>query len=92
MSGGEGGLWDGGTSAAKKYAVGGRVYQQAYSDSWWSYDLAARAKVVVDSSSSTGEWFAEAYAAHHIGKLPDDHPVALYLTSEEGRQAPLKKK
>ncbi|MGE0859350.1 MAG: hypothetical protein AB7P42_09600 [Gammaproteobacteria bacterium] len=91
MSGGESGLWDQGDSGAKKYAVKGRVYQQAYTSSWWSYDLAARGDLIVNYQfRAPGEWFAEAYAAHHIGKLPSKHVVAKYLKSDEGKRAPKK--
>ncbi|MBX9604670.1 MAG: hypothetical protein K2Y51_00505 [Gammaproteobacteria bacterium] len=89
MSGGENGLWDKGSSAAKKYAIKGRVYQEAYKDDWWSYDLSARGDIVVDYQfRAPGEWFAEAYAAHHIGKLSETHEVAKWLKSEEGKKAP----
>lgn len=92
MSGGESGLWDEGNAGAKKYAVKGRVYQESYKDDWWSYDLAARGQLIVNYQfRAPGEWFAEAYAAHHIGKLPSGHVIAKYLESEEGKRAPKRK-
>jgi hypothetical protein len=55
---------------AKKEAVDGRVYQEAYMDKWFSYALAARDRQVRDYQfRAPGEWFAEVYAAYYLGTL-----------------------
>lgn len=47
-------------------ALGGRIYQEAYSGDWWSYSQATRArKVSTYQFRAPGEWFAEAYAAYY---------------------------
>lgn len=77
------GLWDS-DSNTKKYAAGGRVYQQAYSSQWYSYDLGARNSLVSSYQfRAPGEWFAECYAAYFVGKLPARHPIARWLKKEE---------
>jgi hypothetical protein len=86
LKGEDSGLWDAGESGAKKYAVGARVYQQSYSKSWWSYDIAARGKRLTNYQfRAPGEWFAESYAAYFMGKLAKDHPVAAWLRNEEAK-------
>lgn len=46
--------------------LGGRIFQEAYSGDWWSYDPAARSrKVSTYQYRAPGEWFAEAYAAYY---------------------------
>lgn len=46
--------------------VGGRIYQEAYANTWVSYDPAARAqKVSLYQFRSPAEWFAEAYNAYY---------------------------
>jgi hypothetical protein len=86
LKGEDSGLWDDGESGAKKYAVGNRVYQQSYSNSWWSYDVGARSKRLTNYQfRAPGEWFAESYAAYFMGKLAKDHPVAAWLRNEEAK-------
>ncbi len=47
-------------------ALGGRIYQEAYSGDWWSYDQSSRSrKVSTYQFRAPGEWFAEAYAAYY---------------------------
>src|SRR5262249_26529249 len=59
LKGEHNGLWDQGDSAAKKYAVNGRVYQEAYKGQWVSYELAARARRLTSYQfRAPGEWFA----------------------------------
>lgn len=82
MSGKEGGLWEKGEGAAK-YALGGRVYQEAYSGDWNSYELSARGRRVTNYQfRAPGEWFADAYSAFYLGKLPDDHPLTDWLNTQ----------
>lgn len=71
--------WDKG-DAAKRNAIGGRVYQEAYAGDWVSYHLAARATGIRGYQfRSSAEWFAELYAAFHIGKLSPKHKYAAWL-------------
>lgn len=82
------GLWAQGNGAAKRYAVDGIVYQQAYGNQWYSYDLKARDSLVTDYQfRSPAEWFAEAYMAYFAKKLPEGHPVYTWLQSEEEKEA-----
>ncbi len=70
----------GSMSSATKLAIGGRVYQESYADSWTSYELAARSKGITGYQfRAPGEWFSELYAAYHSGKLKDSHPSAGWL-------------
>lgn len=50
--------------------VGGRVYQQAYSSQWVSYDHGSRASTRVNNYQwrAPGEWFAEVYAISWLKK------------------------
>lgn len=78
------GLWDRGDSAARKYAIGSSVYQESYEGKWVSYALAARASKVTDYQfRADGEWYAEAYAAFFVGKLPASHPLHPVLTKDK---------
>lgn len=78
------GLWDRGDSAAKKYAIGSSVYQECYEGQWVSYALSARASKVTDYQfRADGEWYAEAYAAFFVGKLPASHPLHPVLTQDK---------
>lgn len=46
--------------------LGGRVYQQAYGRSWYSYDPAARPRRVSNYQfRAPGEWIADAYSAYY---------------------------
>ncbi len=70
--------WDNSTS--ESIAIGGRVYQQAYSRTWVSYSLSARKKAITGYQfRAPGEWFAELYAAFHIGQLKSSHPASRWL-------------
>jgi len=60
----------------RQIALGGRVYQEAYSGRWVSYDLGARALGISGYQfRAPAEWFAELYAAHFAGKLNPSHPA-----------------
>jgi len=66
-------LWDDGDLSAE-VAVEGRVYQEAYKDKWWSYQLSARKKMLTGYQfRAPGEWFAELYACFYL-KTPASHP------------------
>lgn len=46
--------------------LGGRIYQEAYTNDWWSYQQDTRTrKVSIYQFRAPGEWFAEAYAAYY---------------------------
>jgi uncharacterized protein YjdB len=73
--------WDDG-SGSKSRAISGRVYHEAYDQpvQWVSYDLAARKKGISGYQfRAPGEWFAELYAAYHLGKLKDSNPNVPWL-------------
>jgi hypothetical protein len=65
--------------------VAGRVYQEAYSGEWWSYDPAARGTTKVNDYQwrSPWEWFAEVYAISWLAKKKPpsgvDASVAEYM-------------
>jgi hypothetical protein len=51
-------------------ALGGRVFQESYADTWTSYLQSTRSRKVSQYQfRAPGEWFAEAYAAYYE---PDD--------------------
>lgn len=65
---------------AEQSAIGDRVYQQAYSDTWVSYKLDARKRGLTGYQfRAPGEWFAELYAGYHSGKIKNGHPSAAWL-------------
>ncbi len=67
------GVWEGGASAAAAATLGGRIYQQAYSDGRWN-SYASRAESISNYQfRADGEWFAELYAAAFLGWLGDNH-------------------
>jgi|GEM_PF-2794873 len=69
------GLWDKSDSGAKEHEIDGRVYQEAYANNYFSYDLAARAKRVNNYQfRAEGEWFAEIYALYYLGEMSKSHP------------------
>lgn len=78
------GLWDGGDSAAKKHVLkDGRVYQQAYSAKWFSYDISARTKRVNNYQfRAEGEWFAEIYAIYYMREMKESHPDYKWFKEE----------
>lgn len=84
LKNGSSGLWDQGDSGASRYAVNGRVYQQAYSSDWVSYLLAARGtKVCNYQFRHRMEWFAECYSRFFLGTLAPNHPLVPWLTEQK---------
>jgi len=68
-------------SKSDAITIGGRVYQQAYTRNWVSYDASARNKGLTGYQfRAPGEWFAELYAGYRSGKLGKKHPALEWLT------------
>lgn len=68
-------VWDDGGATARN-ALGDRMYQEAYDNTWVSYELKQRASGVTGYQfRAPGEWFSELYAALKTGKLKTSHPV-----------------
>jgi hypothetical protein len=80
LKGDSDGLWEKGAKA-KGYALSdGRIYHEAYSTTWYSYESAARTKGISSYQfRSPVEWYAECYAAYFLGKLAKDHVMTKYL-------------
>jgi len=78
-------LWYKGGSVAEKTSPDNeRVYFEAYSGQWWSFDLAERKASVAEYQwRAPGEWFAEAYSLFYLGKLGSDHPVAKWCEAQK---------
>ncbi|MCI0682342.1 MAG: hypothetical protein L0Y71_09575 [Gemmataceae bacterium] len=56
--------------------LGGRIYHEAYANSWVSYLKAARSQGIKGYQfRAPGEWFSELYAAYNSGVLKDSHPL-----------------
>ena len=86
---GDEGLWDGGDSAASKNAIGDWVFQESYKGDWVSYARSARKQKVSDYQfRADGEWYAEAYAAFFVGKLPKSHPLHVVLETDRSAALP----
>jgi hypothetical protein len=82
MSGGESGLWED-PKEARKLAIDGRVYQESYTGSFCSYDVSAQDNRVTNYQlRAEGEWFADAYSAYYLKKLPDSHPLTTWLDQQ----------
>jgi hypothetical protein len=85
LKNGSSGLWDQGDGGATRYAVNGRVYQEAYSNNWVSYLLAARqAKVCNYQFRHRMEWFAECYSRFFLNTLSTSHPLVPWLKEQKG--------
>jgi hypothetical protein len=92
MTSGSSGLWDQGKSGATQAAIGDRVYQEAYKNDYWSYDINARKKGVSQYQfRAPGEWFAEAYAAYFLKKLKKNHALYGWLEEEVKKDKVAKK-
>ena len=84
LTNGSSGLWDQGDSAAKRCAVNGRVYQEAYTNDWVSYQLAARgSKVCNYQFRHRMEWFAECYSRFFLKTLDKSHPLYALLEAQK---------
>jgi len=61
--------------------LNGRIYHEAYGNSWVSYLKASRSQGIKGYQfRAPGEWFSELYAAYNCGVLKDAHPmVAKFL-------------
>jgi hypothetical protein len=70
--------WNKGKAHADAVEFGGRVYQEAYDNDWYSYALADRATTGVTKYQwrAPGEWFAEIYALYYLNKLSRSHPMS----------------
>ena len=74
--------WD--QAQSKANAIGGRVYHEAYGNSWVSYKLDARRQGIQGYQfRAPGEWFAELYAACYSDKMKDSHPFMKELKALE---------
>jgi phosphoglycolate phosphatase-like HAD superfamily hydrolase len=80
--------WNGGKAHAQAIAVGGRVYQESYANTWHSYDLSARTSTGVSAYQwrAPGEWFAEIYALYYLGKLKETHPMHAWFKDKAGSE------
>ena len=67
-------------SATDTAKIGALVYQEAYKGRWVSYLHAKRKEGVRGYQfRAPGEWFAELYAALHVGKMSKSHPARSWL-------------
>jgi hypothetical protein len=56
--------------------INNRVYHEAYGKQWVSYRFDARSQAITSYQfRSHWEWFADLYAAYHMGVLKDEHPM-----------------
>jgi len=70
-------------------AVGGRLFHEAYTNDWVSYDAAAlNTGVTGYQFRAPGEWFSELYAAYELDKLKSTHPAATWLGEILQKTAP----
>jgi hypothetical protein len=79
-------VWERYKEDADALRIGERVYYQDRNN-WRSYKASARKKGVSQYQfKAPQEWFAELYAAYHMGTLPDTHPDHHWLDDEFGHQ------
>lgn len=70
---------------ALKTDDGTRVYQQSYSNQFWSYQIEARQHMVRPYQfRARGEWFAEAYTAYFLGLMGTGHVAYRWLNGLYG--------
>jgi len=81
--------WNKGKAHADAVEFGGRVYQEAYDNDWYSYALADRATTGVTKYQwrAPGEWFAEIYALYYLNKLSRSHPMSGWFRSAAKSEA-----
>lgn len=85
LKGDSDGLWEQGVKSKAFALSDGRIYQQSYTDSWYSYESAARGKGISSYQfRSPVEWFAECYAAYFLKKLDANHVMSKYLDTLKG--------
>lgn len=73
--------WNSNAQAAR-LTIGGKVYQESYDNDWHSYDAGARKQGMTGYQfRAPGEWFAELYAAYHIGKMKPSHPAMAWVAA-----------
>ncbi len=73
--------WNSNAQAAR-LTIGGKVYQESYDNDWHSYDAGARQQGMTGYQfRAPGEWFAELYAAYHIGKMKPAHPAMAWVAA-----------
>lgn len=62
------------------FALGPRVFHEAYANVWVSYLVSARQQGITGYQfRAPGEWFSELYAAYKMQKLKDSHPAKAWL-------------
>jgi HEPN domain-containing protein len=77
--------WENGNKCTKKAADGGfiirgRIFHEAYENSWVSYNPSARKQGLTGYQfRAPGEWFSELYAAYKSEKLKLAHPARKWL-------------
>lgn len=69
--------WDFGKAQAASLKVDKMVYHESYDGDWVGYQHAARDTTGISNYQwrAPGEWFAEIYAIHAMGKLSKRHPM-----------------
>ena len=81
-------IYRGGDQVARDIAFDGRVYFASYHNGYESYLLSNRTtgKVSDYQYRAPGEWFAETYAIHYLGKLSNTHPMyPILMESDYGQ-------
>jgi len=64
-----------------KITIKGRIYHEAYHQTWVSYLASARKSGITGYQfRAPAEWFAELYATFHMDKLKPSHPATKWLS------------